>query len=351
MVDDLYYSGNLSRGCNASFTVLIPKNNCPQGLGEYRPISLVGCIYKIISKLLVGRLKKVIHVVISECQTVFINGRYIMDGVVIANDIIDQARKKKNGDCFIFKVDFEKAYDSVNWGFILYMMDMMGFCSKWRSWIKSCLQSSSVSIVVNGNPTKECCMARGLRQDDTLLMEKNSSDNVMALKSILKCFELVSGLKINFHKSNFIDLKSKRDFVHMAIENLCCEAGAIPFKFLGIPANGGGECYWREILYGEEIFYSSGFGDHDLFKRGSSWWRDLGKLLVRCTKLTLVTLDKEATINSLSEWRNGVWFWNLKWRRSLFHWEQEEVVKLVTVIEAARLVQVTTDGWIWMYDK
>ncbi|XP_019432892.1 PREDICTED: uncharacterized protein LOC109339825 [Lupinus angustifolius] len=133
MVDDFFCSGNLARGCNASFIVLIPKTSCPQGLGEYRPISLVGCVHKTISKILVGRLKKVICSVIPECQTVFIKGRNIMDGVVIANEIIDQARKIKGGDCFIFKVDFEKAYDSVNWSFLLYMMERMGFCFKWRN--------------------------------------------------------------------------------------------------------------------------------------------------------------------------------------------------------------------------
>ncbi|XP_019416450.1 PREDICTED: uncharacterized protein LOC109327752 [Lupinus angustifolius] len=86
--------------------------------------------------------------------------------------------------------------------------------------------------------------------DDTLLIGKNSADNVMALKSILKCFELVSGLKINFHKSNFIGMKSKRDFVQMAIEKLCCEAGAIPFKFLGIPvgANPKRVFTWSPII-------------------------------------------------------------------------------------------------------
>ncbi|CAL0299064.1 unnamed protein product [Lupinus luteus] len=169
MVDDFYHHGNLARGCNASFTVLVPKNGCPQGLGDFRPISLVSCFQKIISKLLVDRLKKIIPSVISKCQTAFIKDRYIMDGVVIANEIIDQARKKNYGDCFIFKVDFEKAFDFVNWSFLLYMMERMGFCFKWRNWIKSCLQSNSVSILVNGSPTSEFSMARGLRQGDPIV--------------------------------------------------------------------------------------------------------------------------------------------------------------------------------------
>ncbi|XP_019462987.1 PREDICTED: uncharacterized protein LOC109361918 [Lupinus angustifolius] len=128
MVDDFYRNGDLVKGSNASFTVLVPKNGCPQGLGDFRLIPLVGCIEKIIFKLLAVRIKKIIPY-ISECQTAFLKGRYIMDGVVIANEIIDQARKNKDEECFIFKVDFEKAYDSVNWSF-LYMMERMGLCVK-----------------------------------------------------------------------------------------------------------------------------------------------------------------------------------------------------------------------------
>ncbi|XP_019429814.1 PREDICTED: uncharacterized protein LOC109337317, partial [Lupinus angustifolius] len=321
MVDDFYIFGDLARGCNASFIVLIPKSSSPQGLGDFRPISLVGCIHKLISKLLVGRLKRVIHSVISDCQTAFIKGRNIMDGVVIANEIIDQARKKKDGNCFIFKVDFEKAYDSVNWSFLLYMLERMGFCFKWRNWIKSCLQSNSFSILVNGSPTSEFRMARGLRQgdliapflflivaeglggimrfvvskkiftgysvgrdkivishlqyaDDTLLIGENSVDNIMVLKSILKCFELVSGLKINFHKSSFIGIKADPSFVQVAVNRLLCGVGSIPFKFLGIPvgANPKRLSTWSPVI--------------DTFKRTLSRWQQ--KLLSFGGRVTLL---------------------------------------------------------------
>ncbi|XP_019427110.1 PREDICTED: uncharacterized protein LOC109335433 [Lupinus angustifolius] len=106
MVEDFYSFGNLPRGCNASFIVLIPKNNSSQSLGEYRPISLIGCIHKIISKLLAARLKKVIHLIISDCQSAFIKGRFIMDGVVVANEVIDQARKKKKRRLLHFQSGF-----------------------------------------------------------------------------------------------------------------------------------------------------------------------------------------------------------------------------------------------------
>ena len=68
----------------------------------------------------------------------------------------------------VFKVDFEKAYDSVSWGFLDYMMMRMGFCERWRKWIHGCMSSASISILVNGSPTKEFTPERGLRQGDPL---------------------------------------------------------------------------------------------------------------------------------------------------------------------------------------
>ena len=84
-----------------------------------------------------------------------------MDGVLVANETIDfLKRSKKRG--LIFKVDFEKAYDSVEWAFLLDGLENMGFGVKWRNWIKSCLNSARISILVNGSPTREFPMEKGL---------------------------------------------------------------------------------------------------------------------------------------------------------------------------------------------
>ncbi|XP_058774821.1 uncharacterized protein LOC131649093 [Vicia villosa] len=93
--------------------------------------------------------------------------RKILDGILIVNEIVDKARRKKK-ELLMFKVDFEKAYDSVEWSFLDYMMSKMGFHEKWRRWIAECLKSTAVSILINGNPTNEFMMERGLRQGDPL---------------------------------------------------------------------------------------------------------------------------------------------------------------------------------------
>ena len=68
----------------------------------------------------------------------------------------------------VFKVDYEKAYDSVSWDFLLYVLRRMGFCNRWLSWIEGCLKSASISILVYDSPSSEFIPQRGLRQVDPL---------------------------------------------------------------------------------------------------------------------------------------------------------------------------------------
>lgn len=164
----------------------------------------------------------------------------MLDGVVVAIELVHAAKHGKKPS-FLLKVDFEKAYDTVDWGFLRYMMRMMNFCEKWITWIVGCLSSASVSVLVNGSPSEEFTMARGIRQgdplapflflivaegltglvrsamdvgkleglrvgttevvevsilqfaDDTLLMGEVTLQNVLTMKCILRCFEMASG--------------------------------------------------------------------------------------------------------------------------------------------------------------
>jgi len=97
---------------NASFICLIPKNDNLQQLSDYKPISLVGCVCKIFSKILSIRLKKVISKVIDIRQSAFLEGRGILDNILVANETIEEMKRKKKS-CVCFKVDYEKAYDCV----------------------------------------------------------------------------------------------------------------------------------------------------------------------------------------------------------------------------------------------
>nr|GEX79583.1 RNA-directed DNA polymerase, eukaryota [Tanacetum cinerariifolium] len=154
-------------GCNSSFIALIPKSLEPKTVGDYRPISLIGCLYKVVTKILATRLSSVISDLVSDVQTAFLPNRQILDGTFIINELLARCRYKKQR-AMIFKVDFAKAYDSIRWDYLEAVLNSFGFGHKWRSWIQGSLYSSMASIFVNGSPTFEFQFHRGLKQGDPL---------------------------------------------------------------------------------------------------------------------------------------------------------------------------------------
>jgi len=133
-VSDFHCNRKLVKGINSTFISLIPKKDCPQTLNDFRPISLVGSLYKVLVKLLANQLKNVIGSVISDAQSAFVKGRQILDGILVANEVVDQAKNLKK-DLLLFKVDFEKAYDLVDWNYLDEVMGKMSFPILWRKWI------------------------------------------------------------------------------------------------------------------------------------------------------------------------------------------------------------------------
>lgn len=273
--------GSFARGCNSSFIALAPKTKDPLSLNEFHPINLMGCLSKIISKILSNRLKTVIGKLIGVEQSAYVEGRCILDGPLMINEVcswVKRARKK----LLLFKVDFDKAFDSVNWQYLDSILEQMGFGNKWRMWIRGCLSSSRASVLINGSPTKEFPIFRGVRQgdpfspylfiiameglsvalktacdkglfkgvpipsngsivshllyaDDALFLGEWSRSNLKNLARILRCFHISSGLKVNYHKSKVFGIGvSASETVHWA-NLLGCAAGALPFDYLGVP--------------------------------------------------------------------------------------------------------------------
>nr|GFA97241.1 hypothetical protein [Tanacetum cinerariifolium] len=150
-------------GCNSSFVALILKVLDPKVVSDYHLISLIGSLYKVVTKILATRLSLVILDLISDVQTTFLPNRQILDGPFIINEILARCKLKKQ-QAMIFKVNFAKVYDSIRRDFLDDVLISFGFGSKWRSWIRGSLSSGKASILVNGSPTPEFHFHRGLKQ-------------------------------------------------------------------------------------------------------------------------------------------------------------------------------------------
>jgi hypothetical protein len=234
--------------------------------------------------------------VVASTQSTFVKGRNLVDGVMVVNEVIDLA-KKMGRACLVLKVDFEKAYDSVDWGFLEYMLRRFGFGEKWIDWIKACVFAGNLLVLVNGSPTSEINIQRDLKQgdplapflfllvaegfgglmrsaveknlfkgfgvgpnnlsvshlqyaDDTLCIGEASTENLWTLKAILRGFELTSGLKVNFWKSCLMGVNVPPLFMDMACNFLKCKHGVVPFMYLGLPvgANPRRKATWEPLI-------------------------------------------------------------------------------------------------------
>ncbi|KAJ9557516.1 hypothetical protein OSB04_012130 [Centaurea solstitialis] len=274
-------TATLKFGGNESFISLLPKTKDPLGLHEYRPIHLMGCLSKTISKVLAERLKIVMESIISPKQTAFVSWKNITDVPLMVNEIIVWA-KRVHKSIFLFKVDFDKAFDNLSWKFLFELMKQKGFGSRWIGWMEGIITTAKVSILVNGSPTKQFQIEKGVRQGDPLssypfiiaiegliaaikeaarkrlfkgiTLPNNgptisslhyvdvaiflgvwNEGNIKNLMKILWWFHLASGLKINWNKSTLMGVKVLSPDLSCVVADLGVREGKIPFNYLGFP--------------------------------------------------------------------------------------------------------------------
>ncbi|GMJ15548.1 hypothetical protein HRI_005224000 [Hibiscus trionum] len=302
--EDLFADRDWAPGLNHAFITLIPKKLGPACPDDYRPISLVGSIYKIISKVLSRRLRQCIDSVVSKAQFAFIPGRSILECSLIANEGIDYIRKMGLRGS-LFKIDFKRAYDSVDWAFLIRVMKEMGFGNLWCRWIYRCISTASISVLINGSPTQSFQMARGLRQgcplspllfnligealhlmlekatlsglfkgfligrgdntynlshlqyaDDLLIFCSAALGEILNVKRVLRVFEISAGLQLNMSKCRLFGVNVEDGLISVWANKMGCLSATLPSDYLGLPLgpSRNSETLWEPVI---EKFYKA----------------------------------------------------------------------------------------------
>jgi hypothetical protein len=107
--------------------------------------------------------------IISPFQTAFVPGRHIQDNSILSHEMLHSLKTKRGrGGLMTVNIDMEKAFDKMEWDFLLTIMEKLGFQSQWITWIRLCITTSSFSVLLNGSPFGLFRPSRGLRQGDPL---------------------------------------------------------------------------------------------------------------------------------------------------------------------------------------
>ncbi|CAN0921774.1 Transposon TX1 uncharacterized 149 kDa protein [Linum grandiflorum] len=398
---EFFDCASIPHSMNSSFIVLIPKKDAIDDFKDLRPICLVGCFYKMLSKLLMYRFKVWISHVISSPQCAFIPGRQILDASLIANELID-SRLRGGRPGIIFKLDIEKAYDHVNWECLFKVLKSMRFEEKWIGWLRACVTSAHFSVLVNGEASGYFQSSRGLRQgdslspylfivvmevlsailkkmqdsdlvggfymndalrlglvshilyaDDAMLFCDASIEQVRMLAAALICFESITGLRVNLHKSSMFVIGEVLDASVLA-SIFGCQIEDFPTTYLGLPLGdlGNKARVWDPVIY-------------NLEKRLEGWKAKFLSLGARVTLLQSVLSNLPVYFMSMFKAPTSViarvekmqrrFLWAGTSEKNMIHWINWDVVKTskqlggLGVQDMKILNSALLGKWVWRY--
>ncbi|CAL1384173.1 unnamed protein product [Linum trigynum] len=193
--------GEFPQVLNHTLLALIPKTKKPKTPAEFRPISLCKVLYKIFSKVLANKLKKVLKVAVVENQSAFVPGRYITDNVIVAFECFHAMKtitKGKKG-YMAAKLDIAKAYDRVSWKFLEAIIRKLGFADRWVRMIMYCVSTVSYAALVKGHQSDTFFPTRGLRKGDPIspYLFLLVAEGLSALTAKAEAEGFIQGLKVS----------------------------------------------------------------------------------------------------------------------------------------------------------
>ncbi|GJS12092.1 RNA-directed DNA polymerase, eukaryota [Tanacetum coccineum] len=230
-------------------------------------VSLIGSLYKIITKVLARRLSHVIPTLVSDVQSAFVSNRQILDGPFILNELLSWCKHKKS-KALMFKIDFEKAFDSVRWDYLDMVLSNFSFGAKWQSLKQGDPLSPFLFILImeslhlSFNNVVNARLFKGIHIDDSLslshLFYANDAifvgdwnlSNLSIIVHVLKWFHLASGLKINLHKSKLMGVGISQDVVASVARSIGYATLHTPFNYLGIKVGGSMSKinFWDDVV-------------------------------------------------------------------------------------------------------
>ncbi|CAH9101719.1 unnamed protein product [Cuscuta europaea] len=280
-VRGFFNSGKLLKQTNHTVVALIPKTSHDPSAADFRPISCTNVIYKVITKIIASRMIPCLPELIDPSQGAFIDGRLMLDNVFIAQELVKGYTRKRMSPRSMIKVDLRKAYDTISWDFLKSVLLTIGFPTRFVQWIMECVSTSSYSISINGILHGHIKGKRGLRQgdpmspllfvvcleyfsrllhmrnkvssfkfhpkcgklnishvayaDDRMLFSRGDYPSIKVLIDALEQFGTVSGLRVNFDKSNiFLGGLVDHDLAHI-LDLIDFKEGTFPVRYVGIP--------------------------------------------------------------------------------------------------------------------